>query len=408
MSSLFGEGAPRAARFILVFALISLVGCSGSAPDSTQQQSGGSNTDPKAMSHLAQLGEKIFNDPALSSSGQLSCASCHDKDHAFAGADGIAAPLGGALSADSGFRNAPALTYLQSTPAFHFDSEGTPVGGFNRDGRAKDFAEQAVRPFLTSFEMGNDSEASVVDKIKRAPYVDEFRQFFGAQSLDDPTSAFFDIREALQAFELENPQFQPFTSKFDYFLAGQAKLSDQELRGFALFNNPVKGNCAACHPSTRGADGSPPLFTDFTYDNLGVPRNYEIPVNQDPSYFDLGLCGPARTDLTDRKDLCGAFKVPSLRNVAITGPYFHNGKFKTLREVVSFYVRRDTHPEEWYPLDANGEPQKFNDLPPAFVGNVNTTEVPYNRKRGDEPALTSNEIDDVVAFLQTLTDGYTP
>jgi cytochrome c peroxidase len=150
------------------------------------------------------------------------------------------------------------------------------------------------------------------------------------------------------------------------------------------------------------------LFTDFTYDNLGVPRNFDIPVNQDPSYFDLGLCGPAREDLVDRKDLCGAFKVPSLRNVWITPPYFHNGQFKTLREVVSFYVRRDTNPEEWYPLDVNGQPIKFNDLPPALASNVNTTEVPYNRKRGDAPALSSDEIDDVVAFLQTLTDGYTP
>jgi cytochrome c peroxidase len=353
------------------------------------------------------LGEKIFNDPTLSSSGALSCASCHDKDHAFAGADGLAAPLGGTLSADSGFRNTPSLTYLQSTPAFHFDSEGTPTGGFNRDGRAKDFAEQAVRPFLTSFEMGNESAAAVVTKLKTAPYVEEFRQFFGPQSLDDAEAAFLDIREALQAFEQEGTQFEPFTSKFDSFLAGKAQLTQQELRGLALFNNPQKGNCAACHPSTR-TDGNPPLFTDFTYDNLGVPRNFEIPVNQDPTYFDLGLCGPAREDLTDRKDLCGAFKVPSLRNVAITGPYFHNGKFKTLRDVVSFYVRRDTNPEEWYPLDANGQPLKFNDLPPEYVANVNTTEAPYNRKRGDPPALSSDEIDDVVAFLQTLTDGYIP
>jgi cytochrome c peroxidase len=401
--------AGRPVRLLLLFALFALVGCSSSGSDpEPQAQSPESNQDSVALSRLAQLGEKIFDDPNLSSSGQLSCASCHDKDHAFAGADGLAAPLGGALSADSGFRNTPALTYLQQTPAFQFDAEGTPTGGFNRDGRAKDFAEQAVRPFLTSFEMGNDSAAAVVEKLKHATYADEFRQFFGSESLDNPDSAFLDIREALQAFEQENPRFQSFTSKFDYFLAGKLKLTQQELRGLALFNNPTKGNCAACHPSTRGADGSAPLFTDFTYDNLGVPRNDDIPINQDPSYFDLGLCGPAREDLVDRKDLCGAFKVPSLRNASITAPYFHNGKFKTLREVVSFYVRRDTHPEEWYPLDMNGEPQKFNDVPAAYVGNVNTTEAPYNRKRGDEPALSSDEIDDVVAFLQTLTDGYIP
>ena len=402
-------GGRRTWSLTLICVLLPLAGCSSSGSSSkSESQSPQSNSDRVVMSRLAQLGEKIFNDASLSSSGQLSCASCHDKDHAFAAADGLAAPLGGSLSADSGFRNAPALTYLQSTPSFRFDSEGTPTGGFNRDGRATDFAEQAVRPFLTSFEMGNESEAVVVDKLKRAAYVDQFRQFFGPQSLDDTDAAFLDIREALQAFEQENPQLQPFTSKFDYFLAGKVKLTEQELRGFALFNNPTKGNCAGCHPSTRGANGAAPLFTDFTYDNLGVPRNFDIPINRDPSYFDLGLCGPAREDLADRKDLCGAFKVPSLRNVAVTAPYFHNGKFKTLREVVSFYVRRDTHPEEWYPLDENGAPQKFNDLPPEYVSNVNTTEVPYNRKRGDEPALSVDEIDDVVTFLQTLTDGYIP
>jgi cytochrome c peroxidase len=398
------ENGRQAVSVMLVCALLALVGCSSS--ESQPKTTPSSAENPAAVSHLARLGEKIFNDPTLSSSGLLSCASCHDKDHAFAGANGLAAPLGGALSVDSGFRNAPALTYLQSTPSFYFDSEGTPTGGFNRDGRAKDFADQAVRPFLTSFEMGNESAAVVVEKLKSAPYVEEFRQFFGPQSLDDVDAAFLDMREALQAFEQEGP-FQLFTSKFDYFLAGKAQLTPQELRGFALFNNPQKGNCAACHPSTR-ADGKPPLFTDFTYDNLGVPRNFDIPVNRDPAYFDLGLCGPAREDLTARKDLCGAFKVPSLRNVAITAPYFHNGKFKTLREVVAFYVRRDTNPEEWYPLDANGQPLKFNDLPPEYIKNVNATEAPYNRKRGDEPALSSDEIDDVVAFLQTLTDGYIP
>lgn len=406
MRFLNASGSWRAARTALIFVCLAAAGCSSS--ESAPKSEVRSDQSAPIMSRLAGLGEKIFNDPTLSSSGQLSCASCHDKDRAFAGADDLAAPLGGAFSTDSGFRNTPALTYLQSTPSFYFDSEGTPTGGFNRDGRAKDFAEQAVRPFLTSFEMGNESAEAVVAKLKAAPYVNEFLQFFGPQSLDDATSAFLDIREALQAFEQEGPLFQPFTSKFDSFLAGKVQLTQQELRGFALFNNPSKGNCAACHPSTRGGDGSPPLFTDFTYDNLGVPRNYDIPVNQDPAYFDLGLCGPAREDLTNRKDLCGAFKVPSLRNVAITAPYFHNGKFKTLREVVAFYVRRDTHPEEWYPLDANGQPLKFNDLPPEYVANVNTSEAPYNRRRGDEPALAADEIDDVVAFLQTLTDGFIP
>ncbi len=139
-----------------------------------------------------------------------------------------------------------------------------------------------------------------------------------------------------------------------------------------------------------------------------MPRNDAIPANDDPNYFDLGLCGPARDDLATSRDLCGAFKVPTLRNIAVTAPYFHNGRFATLTEALKFYVRRDTNPEEWYPIDAAGQVQNFNDLPTEFVANVNVTEVPYNRGLGDTPALSSAEIADVIAFLETLTDGFQP
>ena len=174
----------------------------------------------------------------------------------------------------------------------------------------------------------------------------------------------------------------------------------------ALFNRADKGNCAACHPSGRGADHSPPMFTDFTYDNLGVPRNAEIPATVDPNYRDMGLCGPDRTDLADRQDLCGAFKVPSLRNVATRKVFFHNGRFKTLRDALRFYVRRDTNPEEFYPVAADGTVQKFDDLPAALHANVNVEEVPYDRKPGEAPRLTEAELDDLESFLNTLTDGY--
>ena len=120
----------------------------------------------------------------------------------------------------------------------------------------------------------------------------------------------------------------------------------------------------------------------------------------------LGLCARNLNDLTGRTDLCGAFKVPSLRNVALRKAYFHNGRFKTLKDVVTFYVQRDTNPEKWYPRKGDGSIDKFNDLPEAYKANVNTSEAPYNRTLGDAPALTDDEIDDVVAFLATLSDGY--
>ena len=174
--------------------------------------------------------------------------------------------------------------------------------------------------------------------------------------------------------------------------------------GLALFNDPNKGNCASCHTSAKGSDGAHPLFTDYTYDNLGLPRNMEIPANLDANYFDLGLCG--RADLNARFDLCGAFKVPSLRNVALRKTYFHNSAFKSLKDAVTFYVQRDTNPEKWYPLNSDGTVNKFNDLLIAQRGNVNTTEAPYNRLIGDVPALSDAEVDDVIVFLRTLTDGW--
>jgi len=367
-----------------------------------------SATGPTVLSATARLGEKIFKDPSLSASGKMSCATCHDPSAAHAQTNSLSVQLGGANLDVPGFRASPSLRYLSFTPAFYFQGDGTPTGGFNRDGRAANLTDQASRPFLAAHEMANGTAQAVIDKLSRADYVADFKRVFGDAILSDPDTAFTSMRLALQRYQLEDKaDFAPFSSKYDAFLGGTATLSDSELRGLALFNNPAKGNCIACHPSARGSDGSPPMFTDFTYDNLGVPRNAEIPANADASYYDLGLCGPDRTDLVgSHADLCGAFKVPTLRNVATRQVFFHNGKFKTLRDALRFYVTRDTSPELWYPL-VNGVPDKFNDLPPKFRGNVNVTEVPYNRKPGDQPALSDAEIEDVLAFLATLNDGYT-
>jgi cytochrome c peroxidase len=213
---------------------------------------------------------------------------------------------------------------------------------------------------------------------------------------------------ALERFQVEDPQFAPFSSKYDAFVAGRASLTPQEINGLALFNRPDKGNCAACHPSTKPANAPGALFTDFTYDNLGVPRNMLIASNADASFYDLGLCGPKRDDFATRSDLCGAFKVPSLRNAALRKHFFHNGAFTSLEQVIRFYVTRDTSAQDWYPQNADGSIDSYNDLPVAMRGNVNTTEGPYNRRPGQAPALTESEIADLAAFLRTLTDGYTP
>jgi cytochrome c peroxidase len=356
---------------------------------------------------VATLGRKLFLDPSLSASGQMSCATCHDPAHAHAQSSTTSVQFGGANLDVPGFRSVPSLRYMANS-AFFFDKEGTPTAGFNRDGRASSLLEQAERPFLAAHEMANGDAATVVAKLRIATYAEDFRVLFGDNVFDDADGAFLRARFALEAYEKSAPELQPFDSKYDLFLHGKVKLSDAELRGFALFNRPDKGGCAGCHPSMRSSDGAPPLFTDYTYDNLGIPRNAAIAANADAAYFDLGLCGPERVDLVDHTDLCGAFKVPTLRNVATRKVFFHNGLFTSLRDAVKFYVRRDTNADEFYPVDGNNIVQKFDDLPVAMHGNVNTTEVPYDRHPGEAPRLDDTEIDDLVMFLATLTDGYDP
>ena len=361
---------------------------------------------PTELSAAAMLGEKIFHDRSLSASGNQSCATCHDPDHAHAQSNDLPVQAGGANLGQAGFRAVPSLRYLNLTPAFFFASDGTPTGGFDRDGRAASLAEQARRPFLAPHEMANAGPADVVLRVQRAAYSEEFRAAFGPVIFNDAEAAFERIVFALQQYQREDPAFHSYDSKYDQFLAGRVQLSDGELRGLALFNDPAKGNCAACHTSAKGEDGASPLFTDFSFDNIGVPRNPAIAATADPAYFDLGLCGPDRTDLMSRSDLCGQFKVPTLRNVATRKVFFHNGRFNNLRDVLGFYVRRDTDPEQWYPVGADGAVQKFNDVPDAYRVNVNTSEAPYNRRPGMAPALSSDEIDDVIRFLGTLNDGY--
>jgi cytochrome c peroxidase len=253
--------------------------------------------------------------------------------------------------------------------------------------------------------MANDSPAEVIARVRKAPYATEFEQIVGSNSMADAKAIFGTILEALETWEQDYREFYAYNSKYDAWLAGKARLSDQELRGLKLFNDPAKGNCARCHIATRGANGTPPQLTDYGFVALGAPRNYRIPANSNPSWYDLGLCGPERTDLRTEEKYCGQFRTPSLRNTATRGAFFHNRVFHTLKEVVEFYVQRDTNPEKWYPRNGRGLPLKFDDLPPKYRSNVETG-APFGLTAGARPALNSGEIEAVVAFLKTLTDGY--
>jgi len=405
-------------------------GCDSHAADARANvnvtRNAATNAAPQAQSRaevfahvklISSIGEKLFMDPSLSGSGKLACASCHSPSHAFGPPNALSVQLGGSDLHQPGFRAVPSLRYLQSVPQFaeHFhdsDDEGDesvdagPTGGLTWDGRVDHGADQARIPLLSSFEMGS-TPAKVAEAVKASPYADEFRRAFGANVFDHDDTVFASVLQSLEAFEQTPQKFYPYTSKFDAFLAGRARLNDAELHGLELFNDEKKGNCAACHISQRAKDGTPPQFSDFGLIAIGVPRNRALPVNRNPNFYDLGACGPERSDLKGRSEFCGLFRTPSLRNVATRKTFFHNGIYHSLDEVVRFYAERDTNPAKFYPVSKNGAVAKFDDLPRRYRDNVNT-EPPFDRKPGGKPALDEAEIEDVVAFLNTLTDGYDP
>lgn len=374
--------------------------------------------DEKDLTPEQLLGKRLFEDTNLSEPRGQACSSCHDPRHAFQGNNGSPIPAVALGSHEGllGSRKTPTLMYKAYSPSFGFymdEDDGKPKlgakGGQFWDGRAATLPEQASGPLLNPLEMNNPSIDAVVSKVKAGPYTDLVTTIYGEGIFADPKIAMAKLSQAL-AFYQSSSRFTPFSSRFDDYLRGTATLSAEEMAGYKLFINKKKGNCVACHDGKpESKDPTDWLFTDFTYDALGVPRNPAIPANKDPHSFDLGLCAQpgleAKLPKTIKlRELCGAFKVPTLRNVAVTGPYFHNGVFASLRDAVAFYATRDTDPGHWYPRGANGKVDKINDLPTQYRKNINVEEVPYDRHPGQKPRLNDREIDELVAFLKTLTD----
>jgi cytochrome c peroxidase len=367
---------------------------------------------------MTEIGRALFSDPALSASGTIACVTCHDRHAAYGPPNALAVQLGGIDGRQPGLRAVPSLRYLQAVPAFtehYYESEDEgdptidngPTGGLTWDGRVDRGRDQARLPLLSPFEMANPSEAAVAASAARSFSAPALRKTFGAKVFDDPAKAFAAIIESLEAYEQSAPDFYPYSSKYDSYLAGAATLTEEEARGLALFNDPAKGNCAHCHRSARGNDGTAPQFSDFGFNAVGVPRNPAIPANADPAYFDLGLCGPLRTDFRDRPEYCGQFRTPTLRNVALRQVFFHNGAMHSLEQVMDFYAERDTDPGKWYRRAADGMVEKFDDLPAKYRENVNV-EPPFDRHPGEAPALSPAERADIIAFLKTLTDKRRP
>jgi len=364
-------GAPA----IVLAAVALALGCQGTSPDS------GANLDPKE-----QLGRLLFFDETLSTPPGQSCASCHSPEFGFGDPIPELPVSQGANPTLFGNRNDLTAAYAAHIPPLNYDeAEGMWVGGLFWDGRANDLVEQAKGPPLNPLEMANLNVEAVATALRAATYSDLFLQVYGENALDDAAQAYDAMADAIAAYE-GTSELNPFNSKYDLFLAGEAMLTDQEMRGLVLFQSETKGNCEACHPTLPGPDGSPPLFTDFTYDNLGVPKNpespfYSIPEESNPAgseYVDLGL-----GLVVEDSDFNGAFRVPTLRNVGLTPPYMHNGVFKTLFQVVAFYNSRDVAP--W---------------PAPEVSET------VNREELGNLGLSAREMLDIVAFLHTLSDGY--
>lgn len=361
---------------------------------------------------LTELGRGLFSEPGLSASGRLSCASCHDPAHAYGPPNGLPVQLGGGSLAMQGLRAVPSLRYAQDTPPFdehHAESEGDdsvdqgPAGGWTWDGRANSAHDQAALPLLSPFEMANADPKAAVARLAASPQAARMREVFGAHTLDDPQLAWNGMLLALEVFQQSPADFYPYSSRYDEFLRGKAPLSPAEQRGLALFNDPQRGNCAACHVSAikRGAF---PQFTDRGLVALAVPRNAAIAANADPAWFDLGLCGPLRTDLRGHAEYCGLFKTPTLRNVATRRVFFHNGRFHALDEAVRFYAQRDAFPGRYYPRDAKGRVRVYDDLPTPWQDNINR-EPPFEAQSTGHASLSEAQVRDIVAFLRTLDDS---
>lgn len=350
---------------------------------------------PTATGSLEVLGEQLFSDPVLSLNENQSCATCHDPERAFTdpreGLAGLAVSVGDD-GQSHGDRNTPTLSYVAMSPEFHlWEEKGEYKGGQFWDGRARDLADQAGQPMLNPVEMAMPDKAAVVGRLRANPdYVASFDAVFGPDALGDVDQAFANASKALAAYQ-SSPVFSPFDSKFDRFLRGEVELSKEEEFGYAVY---LTWNCRLCHQLRAQGVTERESFSNFEYRNIGIPVNREARAASGlgADFVDLGLAG--HPDIDDPAQ-AGKFKVPTLRNVAVTGPYMHNGAFKELRTAVVFYNKYTTTAQKWQINPETGEP--WGD-----------PEVPENLAMKElKSGLTVNDarVDALVAFLETLTDA---
>jgi len=406
------------------------------------------------LSPIEELGAEIFFDEDLSINQNQSCASCHGVEEGFTGPESDTNEFGavyeGSIAERFGNRKPPSAAYATLSPILHYvldKKEHLYLGGNFWNGRAtgerlgNPAADQALGPFLNPLEQGLPDSACVVYRVCEGSYGGLFESIWGpgacdidwpddveeecvvqggavalqADDREDVDAAYDEIGLSVAAYEA-SPEVNAFTSKYDYYLAGLVDLTKIEKKGLNFFKG--KGKCDNCHVLDPGPNGEPPLLTDFTFDNLGVPRNPENPFYDEPpfnpleeAWVDLGLGGflDSRLDYAaDAPDNYGKQKVPALRNVdkrpypGFVKAFTHNGYFKSLKAVVHFYNTRDAKPECDDPFTPADEAMVLGCWPePEVEANVNDDEL------GDLHLLDWQE-DAIVEFLKTLSDGYVP
>lgn len=386
-----------------------------------------------ALTPAEQLGKTIFFDENLSIKGDQSCAACHGPEAGWTGPipaiNATGAIYEGSIPGRFGNRKPPSSAYATPSPILHYvmeEGEALFIGGNFWDGRAtgeklgNPAADQAQGPFLNPLEQALATSNDVVSRICAGSYAGLFKQVWGddACDLSDAVKvnvAFDRAARSIAAYEA-SAESNAYTSKYDYYLKGMTNLMDQEKAGLNLFKD--KGKCSACHVLDPGPNGEPPLFTDFTYDNLGLPRNPDNPFYENAQFntdghnwTDKGL-GEFLASRMDYERFAaknyGKQKVPTLRNVdkrpydGFVKAYGHNGYFKSLKGIVHFYNTRDAKPACADPFTRETDALAQNCWPkPEIAVNVNTEEL-------GNLHLTEEEEDAIVAFMKTLSDGYKP
>lgn len=345
----------------------------------------------KATKMKEQLGQVLFFDKNLSKNRTQACATCHNPEHAFTdNRDNTVNSMAslGDNGKSIGDRQAPSAAYAMYSPEFHYDEKKKKyIGGQFWDGREATLAAQAGGPPLNPAEMGMPSKESVVDRLKENPfYIETFKKIYGEEIFNSDEKAYFAMTDSIEKFEMTK-EFAPFDSKYDRFLRGEYDLTPLEDLGRSIFFSNNNNSCATCHV-LKGEDKEGETFTNYEYHNIGVPANLELRAKNGVTSIDDGLL--ANPNVTDENQK-GKYKVPTLRNVAVTGPYMHNGVFKDLKTVVEFYNKYNDQTKNINP--ETGKPWGK----PEVEETISIDELKANKQN-------ERKIDALVAFLKLLTD----